>query len=139
MPPLISNAEVGKYLTQGEDVAKWLKDLQEYALKACLAGEDVPGWKAVEGRSSREWSDMDQAFETLESHGIPEAMLWERKPLTLAQVEKAVGKKDFASYVGTLVVKKPGRPALVKESDKREAITNRVSAAEAFKEEERDG
>ena len=139
MPPLISNAEVGKYLTQGEDVAKWLKDLQEYALKACLAGEDVPGWKAVEGRSSREWSDMDQAFETLERHGVPEAVLWERKPLTLAQVEKAVGKKDFASYVGTLVVKKPGRPALVKESDKREAITNRVSAAEAFKEEERDG
>lgn len=64
-----------------------------------------------------------------------EAMLWEKKPLTLAQVEKMVGKKDFQDAVGEFVVKKPGKPALVKESDKREAITNRVTAAEAFKEE----
>ena len=65
-------------------------------------------------------------------------MLWERKPLTLAQVEKLVGKKDFQECVGEYVVKKPGKPALVTESDNRPAITNRVSAAEAFgnKEEE---
>ena len=62
-------------------------------------------------------------------------MLYERKPLTLAQVEKLVGKKDFQEAVGGFVVKNPGKPALVKESDKREAITNKVTAAEAFKEE----
>ena len=134
-PPLISNDEMGQYLLQGADVAKWLSDLQDCALAECLAGKEVPGWKAVEGRGSRDWTDMDQAFDTLKENGINEAILWERKPLTLAQVEKVVGKKDFESYVGSLVVKKPGKPALVKESDKREAITNKVSAAEAFKEE----
>lgn len=134
-PPLITNEEAGKYLTQGEDIAKWLKDLQEYALGQCLAGKEVPGWKAVEGRSVRDWTDMDAAFETLEANGIEEALLWERKPLTLAQVEKVVGKKDFAELVGSYVAKKPGKPALVKEKDKRPAITNKVSAAEAFKEE----
>ena len=55
--------------------------------------------------------------------------------LVYAQVEKMVGKKDFQDAVGEFVIKKPGKPALVKESDKREAITNRVTAAEAFKEE----
>ena len=59
-------------------------------------------------------------------------MLWERKPLTLAQVEKMVGKTDFQKSVGKYIVKKPGKPALVKESDKRPAITNKVTAAEAF-------
>lgn len=134
-PPLITDAEVGEYLMQGEDVTGWLKDLQDYALAQCLTGKEIPGWKAVEGRGSREWTDMDQAFRTLETNGIDEAVLWERKPLTLAQVEKVVGKKNFASFVGGYVVKKPGKPALVKETDKRPAVTNKISAAEAFKEE----
>ncbi len=132
-PPLISNEEAGEYLKKGEDVAKWLEDLKDYALKECLAGKAVPGWKAVEGRGSREWTDMDKAFDVLMKGGIaPEEMLWERKPLTLAQVEKMVGKTDFQKSVGKYTVKKPGKPALVKESDKRPAITNKVTAAEAF-------
>ena len=136
LPPLITNAEVGSYLLQGEDVAKWLSDLKDYALKECLAGNEIPGWKAVEGRGQRDWTDMDAAFEKLTKSGLTEeVMLWEKKPLTLAQVEKLVGKKDFQDAVGEFVTKKAGKPALVKQSDKREAITNKVTAAEAFKEE----
>ena len=136
LPPLISSEDAGRYLTLGEDVKKWLEDLKEWALAECLAGKSVPGWKAVEGRGSRDWTNMDAAFEKLTKSGIAEeAMLYERKPLTLAQVEKLLGKKDFQDAVGEFVVKNPGKPALVKESDKREAITNKVTAAEAFKEE----
>ena len=136
LPPLISNEQMGEYLRIGADVAKWLSDLQACALKECLAGKEVPGWKAVEGRGSRDWTDMDKAFDTLTKGGIAEdAVLWERKPLTLAQVEKVVGKKDFADAVGEYVVWKPGKPALVEASDKRPAITNKLTAAEAFKEE----
>lgn len=131
-PPLISNAEMGEYLRQGEDVAKWLSDLKDLALSECLAGREVPGWKAVAGRSQRAFTDMDAAFETLKKGGIAEEILWERKPLTLAQVEKAVGKKPFAEIVGPMVVKQPGKPVLVPESDKREAITGKASAEEAF-------
>lgn len=61
LPPLISNEEMGEYLLQGQDVAKWLSDLQDCALRECLAGHEVPGWKAVEGRSTRKWTDMDAA------------------------------------------------------------------------------
>ena len=136
LPPLISSEDAGRYLTLGEDVKKWLEDLKEWALAECLAGKSVPGWKAVEGRGSRDWTNMDAAFEKLTKSGIAEeAMLWEKKPLTLAQVEKLLGKKDFQDAVGEFVVKNPGKPALVKESDKREAITNKVTADQAFKEE----
>ena len=134
-PKLLSNEELGQYLLKGRDVAKWLSDAQDVALSECLAGKKVPGWKAVEGRGSRDWTDMDKAFSTLTSSGISDTILWERKPLSLAQVEKAVGKKDFQELVGELVIMKPGKPALAEESDKREAITNKVTAAEAFKEE----
>lgn len=137
-PPLITNQEMGDYLRQGSDVAKWLSDLRDSALSECLVGNEVPGWKAVEGRGSRDWADMDEAFRKLIQNGVPETILWERKPLTLAQIEKVVGKKDFAAYVGELVLKKPGKPALAEESDSRPAVTNKISAKEAFqiKEEE---
>ena len=132
LPPLISAVEAGKRLAELEDVVKYQKDLQEWALSECLAGGDVPGWKAVEGRGSRDWTDMDKAFEMLQEQGVDRAMLWEERPLTLAQVEKVVGKKEFNGLVGDMVVKRPGKPALVRSSDKRPAITNKVSAAEAF-------
>lgn len=132
-PPLITNEEVGEYLRKGEDVAKWLSELQDYALAECLAGRDVDGYKAVEGRGSRAWTDMDAAFEAITEDGTDEAMLYERKPLTLAQVEKLMGKAHFADVAGEFVVKSPGKPTLVPSTDKREAITNKISANEAFK------
>lgn len=131
-PELLSNDEIGEYLLIGEDVARWLADLKEYALKESLAGREVAGWKAVEGRGSRAWTDGDAAFRKLIASGIDEAMLYERKPLTLAQTEKMVGKKEFTELVGDFIEKKPGKPALVQVSDKRPAITNAVTAAEAF-------
>ena len=132
LPPLITDEEVGEYLEKGEDVAKWLKDLQDYALNACLAGKDIPGYKAVEGRGSRDWTDQDAAFKALQAAGIPETMMYERKALTLAALEKVVGKKAFGETVGEYIEKKPGKPALVKASDKRPAITNVPSVEEAF-------
>lgn len=132
-PPLLSNDEVGAYLVQGEDVAKWLKDLQEYALAECLAGKTVDGWKAVEGRGSRDWTNSEEAFEAIIEDGMDEAMLYERKPLSLAQVEKLMGKAHFNDVCQEYVNKKLGKPTLVKDSDKRVAITNIISAEEAFK------
>lgn len=136
LPPLITNEEAGKRLLAMRDVAAYQKDLQEWALSECLAGKEVPGWKAVEGRRARDWTDMDAAFEKLTKSGVvAEEILWEKKPLILAQVEKTIGKKDFADAVGEFVIQKPGKPALVEASDKRQAITNKVTAQEAFKEE----
>ena len=132
LPPLISDAEVGEYLAKGEDVARWLKDLQEYALSTCLEGGEIPGYKAVEGRGSRDWTDQDEAFRALMAGGVPEEVMYERKALTLAALEKVVGKKEFADLAGSYIVKSPGKPTLVKESDKRPAISNVPSVEEAF-------
>ncbi len=121
-PPLLSNDEVGQLLLKAQDLAKWIKDLEDYALGECLAGNEIPGWKAVEGRSVRKFIDHDAAFKALMDSGIEEAMLYERKPLTLAATEKLIGKKKFVELVGSYVEKPPGKPTLVVESDKREPI-----------------
>jgi hypothetical protein len=131
-PDTIGLEEIEGLIKQGSDVAKWLEDLKAYALKLTLSGTEVPGLKAVEGRGSRVWTDMDEAFKRLNAKGYEDGVLYERKPLTLAQVEKIVGKKDFGELVGDLVEKKAGKPTLVPISDKREAINNIPSATEAF-------
>lgn len=131
-PRLITLEELGRYLKRGKDMAAWLEDMKEYALSESLAGADVPGWKAVEGRGSRAFTDTDEAVDTLIKNGIDESVLYERRVLTLAQMEKAVGKKAFGELVGDLVVKNPGKPTLVEESDKRPRITNQPTAADVF-------
>lgn len=131
-PRLITLEELGEYLKRGKDMAAWLEDMREYALSESLAGADVPGWKAVEGRGSRAFTDTDEAVDILIKNGIDESVLYERRVLTLAQMEKAVGKKVFGEIVGNLVVKNPGKPTLVEESDKRPKITNQPTAADVF-------
>lgn len=133
-PPLLTDAEVGEVLNRAINLEKWVADLKEYALSACLEGKEIPGWKVVEGRSKREFDDITAAFDAIKAAGIDEAMLYERKPLTLAAIEKALGKSKFAEIAGTHVVTPRGKPTLVQESDKRPRYNPRPTAEEDFKE-----
>ena len=127
--PLMSDDEVGEALARALDLEAWVKDLKEYALTAALAGREIAGFKVVEGRGSRDWTDLDAAFKTLQERGVAEAMLYERKPVTPPALEKALGKGPFAEAAGDLVAKTPGKPALVPESDPRKPYN---AAATAF-------
>ncbi len=119
LPPVLSDAEVGDALTRGAELVSWYKDLEEYALQACLDGKTIPGYKAVEGRGSRAWVDTDKAIAQLIKDGIDEALLYERKPVTAPAAEKLLGKQVYHDLVEPLVVKQPGKPALAPASDKR--------------------
>lgn len=134
-PPELSDAEVAQALTQGQRLKTWLSDLEEYALAACLAGRELPGWKAVEGRSERAWTDADAAFAAAKAAGVPEEMLYERKPVTLAGLEKIMGKKPFAAALKKFVVTPPGKPKLANADDTRPAITNKPEPEDDFGEE----
>lgn len=128
VPPLLTDEEVGDVLIRARELAAWVKDLEDYALSACLAGRKITGFKAVEGRGSRDWADPDAAFKMLRERGVAESLLWERKPVTAPALEKALGKKTFKEAAEGLVVKKPGKPTLAPESDRRKPY-NAASAA----------
>lgn len=116
---LLSEGEIGNVLKRALGLEAWVKELKEYALAAALKGQQVNGFKVVEGRGSRDWTDLDKAFDILRERGVQDAALWERKPVSVAGLEKALGKKVFADTAEGLVVKKPGKPALVPDSDPR--------------------
>ena len=127
-PRLLTNEEVGEWLIAAQGIADYVTCLQEYAQKQLQQGNPVPGWKLVEGRSVRRFTDQDAAFKAIEASGINEAMLYERKPISLTAAEKLLGKKHFTEVCGTYVEKPKGQPTLAPESDKRPAY----DAAEGF-------
>lgn len=124
-PPIIGWEEVGEVLRKAEGIVSWYNDLKELALSHILDGGEVPGWKAVEGRGSRAYSDIDKAFEALKAAGIDEAIMYERRPLTVAQIEKALGKEQYRKLLEEpgYVVKEPGKPTLAPAEDKRPAYS----------------
>lgn len=117
---VLTDAQVGDMLTRALELEAWVKDLKDYALAASLHGHTIAGWKVVEGRGSREWTGgTDAAFAGLQARGVAEALLWERRPVSVAGLEKALGKPAFEAAAAGLWEKLPGKPTLVPESDKR--------------------
>lgn len=103
--PLLTDDEIGEVLSRAVDLEAWVKDLKEYALSALLKGRKISGWKAVEGRGSRDWQNQEEAFRVLQERGVAQALLWERKPASVASLEKSLGKKAFAEAAPGLVGK----------------------------------
>ena len=68
----------------------------------------------------------NEEMEVLKEKGVAEELMYERKVLTLTQLEGVVGKKDFNEYVGDFIIKPKGKPTLVPESDKRAPYINDV-------------
>jgi len=124
-PPIISWDEVGEVLRKAEGIVSWYNDLKELALLHILDGGEVPGWKAVEGRGSRVYTNIDEAFGALRAAGIDEAIIYERRPLTPAQLERVLGKQQFRELleVPGYVVKETGKPTLAPIEDKRPAYS----------------
>lgn len=118
-PALLTDDEIGLILAKSKELVSWSNAVEDYALNAILSGKEIQGWKAVEGRSVRVFSDADKAFEKIVASGTPEEMLYERKPLSLSQIEKLLGKKEFESIVSSFVIKPQGKPTLAPSDDKR--------------------
>lgn len=116
---LLSDREIGEILERASRLKNWVSEVEEYVLSEILSGKSVEGWKAVEGRSNRKITDVDAAFEVLKKEGYDEALLYERKPITLTELEKLVTKKKLEELIGGMIDKPRGKPTLAPESDKR--------------------
>lgn len=131
-PATLTDEELGEWLQKVEGLAAYARELEDYAQTAMLEGRTLPGWKLVQGRSTRKWTDQDAAFRQMEADGIDEAMLYTRTPISLTAAEKMLGKKKFAEVMSTFITRAPGAPKLAKDSDPRPAYDR----LEGFKPEE---
>lgn len=132
-PEQLDTNEIGEILHKLTELEKWAKDIKDYAQEQALKhGVKIPGWKVVEGRSNRKYTDEAKIIEVLKSDYELDDVA-PRKLLTITKLEKLIGKKAFTEKVAQYVIKPPGKPTLVPESDKRPELNSVESAKEDFK------
>lgn len=120
-PGLLTDEELADCLTRIDALGDFAKKLGEYCLNEALSGHAIPGWKIVEGRSIRKYTDEDQVADVLMKEGYDEALIYERSLLGITKMEGLLGKKVFKQLLeGAGLVHKPaGAPKLAPDSDKR--------------------
>ena len=133
-PALLTDDEVAEVLKVADELARWSADVYAYAQdEAVSKGKKWAGFKLVEGRSCRKYTDEEEAAEAAVAAGY--ADIYKRSLIGITEMEKLMGKKRFAEVLGKLVYKPQGKITLVPESDKRQEVLAATAEAD-FKEEE---
>jgi hypothetical protein len=120
-PELLNTDQKQLVLQHGPAVIKWIQEVISHLEQLALDGTPIPGHKLVLGRGMRKFTDLAAISARLRQAGIPEDQFIEKSLLSLTALEKALGKKKFAELLDEFIVKHPGKPTLVPESDNRPA------------------
>ena len=133
MPPLLSDAEIEAILTKVPELKKWVEAIWDYATEQALKGKQWNGFKVVQGKSVRKYSNEEKVVDACNNAGYKD--IYVKKLITITEMEKLMGKKVFNEVLGSLIEKPAGKPTLVEESDKRPAITTAMNEFSVIKEE----
>lgn len=118
-PATLDNIEIAAVLAKADELVSWVTDVKEYALRQALSGVTYYGFKVVEGRSNRKYTDENAVVEAVKSAGFDP---YEHSILGITAMTALLGKKKFNELLGALVEKPQGKPTLVPVSDKRPAV-----------------
>jgi len=121
LPPTLTDEDVEYILGQVDGLISWADDIKAYALEAAIGGKCWNGYKLVEGRSNRKYTDEQAVAAAVTAAGKDP---YEHKLLGVTAMTSLLGKKQFNEILGALIEKPQGKPTLVPESDKRPALTH---------------
>lgn len=123
-PANMSPEVISRILDIAPKFIDWFKDVEAYAMKTAINdGTKIPGYKLVEGRSTRVIVSPASVIEKLRTAGFSEEdYLKPTELLGITTLEKNIGKKLFNELCEEYIIKPQGKPTLVPESDKRVAI-----------------
>lgn len=127
-PNLLTVDEIAEILHEVDAIEAWAKDIRDYALvQARDNGVKFKGWKLVEGRSIRRYSDPEQVEKVLRAAKYKVKDIYKPRELKgITDMTKLLGRKKFQELLEEpgLVVKPEGRPTLAPESDKRPELNS---------------
>lgn len=116
LPPLLTDEEVEEILTRVDDLVAWATDIKDYALQQAISGKEWVGWKLVEGRSNRKYTNETAVADAVNDAGFDP---YEHKVLGITAMQKLLGKSRFEELLAAYIEKPQGKPTLVPENDKR--------------------
>ena len=134
MPPLLADSEIEEVLTILPDLTKWADGILAYATDAAVNhGKACTGFTVVEGRSAQKSPAEALVAQAAKDHGYTD--IYRQSLITMTEMQKLMGKKQFDQILGDLIVKPQGKPNLVPVTDKRPAM-NVTNANNEFKQED---
>lgn len=119
LPALLGDEEIAEILGKLDALVSWATDVKEYALQQAISGKAWTGWKLVEGRSNRRYTNENAVIAAVLQAGYDP---YEKKVLGITAMQKALGKARFEELLSPYIEKPQGKPTLVPESDKRPAM-----------------
>ena len=120
-PGLVSLTELAQILPTLNRISSWIESVFAFvSSEAINNGVTIPGYKVVEGRSKRVFTDTKAVVDTAVANGYTD--LYKQQLISLTEFEKMMGKKKFKELLGVYVTKPQGKLTLVPEDDPREAV-----------------
>lgn len=110
--------KLSKALSWAPILKQWLDSVEKFAYARACAGDEIPGFKLVEKRSTRKWVDESAVVAFAKASGLVEEEIFSKSVKSPAQLEKLL-TKDGKKSLERLVVKSSSGLTLVEESDKR--------------------
>ena len=130
-PALISQQEIEAILPTLNRISEWITAVFAYVSNEAINhGVVWSGYKVVEGRSKRQFTDTKAVVDAAAKEGFTD--VYKQELISLTEFEKMMGKKRFAQILGEFVVKPPGKLALVPETDPRPAVDLSGTAEDEF-------
>ena len=129
-PGMLPLSELAELLPTLNRISGWIESVFAFVSTEAIGhGVPIPGYKVVEGRSKRVFTDTRAVISAATSEGYTD--IYKSELISLTEFEKMMGKKRFTEILGKYVAKPPGKLTLVPESDPRPAV-DMSSAADEF-------
>jgi len=120
-PALLTDEEIAEIIGLADELAKWAGDVYTYATALAInEGREWDGFKLVEGRTRRKYTDEKAVAEAAKDAGYTD--IFKQSLITITEMEKLMSKQKFKQILGSLVEKPKGKLTLVPETDKRQAV-----------------
>lgn len=120
-------------MDKADMIESWIKAIRAEVESRLLAGDDVPGWKIVQGkRGNRAWSSKEAAEDMLTNMRLKHSDMYDYTFISPTTAEK-LNKKDVLgnqqwAKIQALIVQSEGKPSVAPASDKRPVFSVSASA-----------
>jgi len=127
--------EIAEALLIGESLVNWYNAIKEYASEEARKGVKVPGFKLVAGKSMRKYADskQEEIVKALLKAGYKKEQIEKSSLIGITEMTKLLGEGKLNKLLGKYIIKPPGIPTLVPESDRRKSINGKEGAKQDFK------
>ncbi len=105
-------------------IEQWCKAVRAEVERRLFAGDDVPGYKLVEGkRGSRQWTSEEEAEAKLKSMRLKVEQMYKMTVISPTQAEKLLKENPRRwAALQELITQREGQPSVAPVSDKRPAL-----------------